>query len=216
MTYLRLAQFQGFLPLFPSLRRLQIVNATASLSHSFLLLSPSLKYLEISGFPPSHAHLIGSFLTTLSGEEGLSLQSLVLGSSLFDSESLRSIPRFKDLLSLKLNGAVSRWDSQLLESIGTLPKLLELVVEADDAEYHAVHFPPFPSNNVDYTKVEERSPVLSPSNSPPTQAYPGLFDFPITRLQNSSLILDQDRNLSQFQLLPQRIGKTSSLTLTAL
>ena len=175
MTYLRLAQFQGFLPLFPSLRRLQIVNATASLSHSFLLLSPSLEYLEISGFPPSHAHLIGSFLATLSGEEGLSLKSLVLGPSLFDSESLRSIPRFKDLLSLKLNGAVSRWDSQLLGSIGTLPKLLELVVDADDAEYYAVHSPPLLSGNVD---DKERSVALGLSNSPPTQAYPDLFDFP--------------------------------------
>ena len=174
LTYLRLAQFQGLVPLFPSLRRLQIINATASLSHSFLLLSPSLDYLEISGFPPSHAHLIRSFLTTLSDEEGLSLKSLVLGPSSLDSESLRSIPRFKDLLSLKLNGAVSRWDGQLLGSIGTLPKLLELVVDADDAEYHAVHSP-LPYDNVDDTKVGERSPVLGWFNSPPTQAYP---DFP--------------------------------------
>ena len=174
LTYLRLAQFQGLVPLFPSLRRLQIVNATASLSHSFLLLSPSLDYLEISGFPLSHAHLIRSFLTTLSDEEGLSLKSLVLGPSSVDSESLRSIPCFKDLQSLKLNGAVSRWDSQLLGSIGTLPKLLELVVDADDAEYHAVHSP-LPYDNVDDTKVGERSPVLGSFNSPPTQAYP---DFP--------------------------------------
>ncbi|KIJ96603.1 hypothetical protein K443DRAFT_10513 [Laccaria amethystina LaAM-08-1] len=178
LTYLRLAQFQGSLPLFPSLRRLQIVNATASLSHTFLLLSPSLEYLEISGFPPSHAHLVGSFLTTLSDEEGLSLKSLVLGPSPFDSESLRSIPCFKDLLSLKLNGAVSCWDSQLLESIGTLPKLLELVVDADDAEYHAVHSPPLPSDNIDDTKVDERSPVLGSLNSPPTQGYPDFLHHP--------------------------------------
>lgn len=170
LTYLRLAQFQGSVPLFPSLRRLQIVNATASLSHSFLLLSPSLDYLEISGFPPSHAHLIGSFLTTLSDEEGLSLKSLVLGPSLLDSVSLRSIYRFKDLLSLKLNGAASHWDSQLLGSIGTLPKLLELVVDGDDAEYHADHSP-LPHDNVNDTKVGEGSPVLGSFNSPPTQAY---------------------------------------------
>ena len=151
-----------------------------------VLLSPSLEYLEISGFPPSHAHLIGSFLTTLSVEEGLSLKSLVLGPSPFDSESLRSIPCFKDLLSLKLNGAVSRWDSQLLVSIGTLPKLLELVVDAGDAEYHAVHSPPLPSDSVDDTKVDERSPVIGAFNSPrPTQAYPDLFDFPHRPPSNS-------------------------------
>ena len=91
------------------------------------------------------------------------MKSLVLGPSLFNSESLRSIQRFKDLLSLKLNGAVSCWDSQLLESIGTLPKLLELVVDTGDAEYHAVHSP---------------LPVLGSFNSPPIQPYPGLSDFP--------------------------------------
>ena len=49
LTYLRLAQFQGLVPLFPSLRRLQIVNATPSLSHSFLLLSPLLTILKYRG-----------------------------------------------------------------------------------------------------------------------------------------------------------------------
>jgi hypothetical protein len=138
-------------------------------------------------------------MTTLADEEGLSLKSLVLGPSPFDSESLRSIPCFKDLLSLKLNGTVSRWDSQLLESIGTLPKLLELVIDADDAEYHSDHSlpPPFdiiyddkvderspvpgrfnsppPFDNVYDKKVDERSPVPGRFNFPPTQAYP---DFP--------------------------------------
>lgn len=64
----------------------------------------------------------------------------------------------------------------MLESIGTLPNLLELVVDADDAEYHAVHSPPPLSDNVGDAKADERSTVLCSSNSPPTQANPDLFD----------------------------------------
>ncbi|KAF8147261.1 hypothetical protein B0H34DRAFT_803403 [Crassisporium funariophilum] len=86
-TFMRLAQLQkpGF-PLLPSLTRLVIVAADASISTLYLLVTSTLKTLEVGEIPDSMKDTFHSFLTMLVDEKPR-LEKIILGPGQFAIQS---------------------------------------------------------------------------------------------------------------------------------
>ena len=117
------------LPLFPSLSHLVIIEADASIAHLELLVTPSLKSLEVSCIPDAQQSNFFSFLTAI--EEGALLQTLILGPGRFESRSLQIISQFNNLRHLELKpNEDSEIPSTFFDNIGCLPKLETLILDA--------------------------------------------------------------------------------------
>ncbi|KAF8801988.1 hypothetical protein BYT27DRAFT_7146823 [Phlegmacium glaucopus] len=119
---------------FPHLSDLVIVDADASLSYLELLLTPSLKSLEVLRVPDSQQPTLSSFLITLVQVTPL-LQTLIFGPGQFLSNSIHTVLQFRNLRQLELKDAVSEMNSAFFESLGSLPVLESLILDAGFCEY---------------------------------------------------------------------------------
>ncbi|KAF8801979.1 hypothetical protein BYT27DRAFT_7308374, partial [Phlegmacium glaucopus] len=134
-AYFRLALSQDLeTPFFPHLSDLVIVDADTSLSYLELLLTPSLKSLEVSRIPDAQQPRLFSFLITLAQVAPL-LQSLILGPGQFPSISIYTIFQFRNLRQLELKDAVSEMNFAFFKSLGSLPALESLILDARSCEY---------------------------------------------------------------------------------
>ncbi|KAJ3501237.1 hypothetical protein NLJ89_g9432 [Agrocybe chaxingu] len=144
-TILRLAQLQRpDKPLFPSLERLSIVQANSNLSHLPLVLSPSVRTLEVASLPNTSAPSLRSFLTALITMSTQHVQELILGPGRLPQSLLQMFFRFEHLCYLELKDVVDHFDFTFIERIGALYELEKLVVDARNAQYAGRVDPPQP------------------------------------------------------------------------
>ena len=108
---------------------------------NLLFLSPfldSLELLNISGYENT---IVGPFLAALSSQM-LQVSRVVLRDGQMSADILKeSIVHFKHLRSLELSDAVSMSDFVLLELLGTLPSLENLILKTNDPASHPTHAP---------------------------------------------------------------------------
>lgn len=129
-AFLRLARLQQpDMPLLPSLTDIVILDADASMAYLELLLTPSLKSLEVSRIPDAQQSTFFSFLTAIEQEAPL-LQTLIFGTGLFPSSSLQIISKFNNLRHLELKHEDSEIPFAFFDNIGSLPKLDTLILDA--------------------------------------------------------------------------------------
>ena len=135
-TYVRLAQLHNLdAPFFPSLKDLRIVDANSSLIHLNLLLSNSLRSIELVGkIDRTWEEVFLSFLITLA-DECPELSSIKLSSSLSTSV-LENCLQFNHLRALELKDVLSELDFNLLSTIGqAFPRLEDFVLGARTTKY---------------------------------------------------------------------------------
>ena len=105
----------------------------------FFFLSPFLQSLELFNIEGFENTIVKPFLAALSSQM---LSRVVLRDGNMLADTLKeSIVRFKQLRSLELSDAVFMSDFVLLEVLGTLPSLENLILEANDFESHPAHAP---------------------------------------------------------------------------
>ena len=117
------------IPFFPSLSNLVIIDANASLSYLELFLTPSLKSLEVLRIPDAQQTTLFAFLVSLA-EKALELQTFILGPGRFPPSSLQIIPQFNSLCHLELKNEDPNLPLAFFETIGSLPKLETLILDA--------------------------------------------------------------------------------------
>lgn len=133
-TYLRLALLQSSTnALFPSLKRLKIIDANLSLSQLFLFLTPSLTALEIASLPNMHQDTVASFLDALPKQAQLT--DIRLGSGSLNLDYVHMFLNFEHLRHLEIMDIIGAFDYHLLERIGSLERLEVLRLDAKMATY---------------------------------------------------------------------------------
>ena len=133
--YICLAQLQGpFRPLFPSLRRLRILEADTSLDYLRLFLSPSLESLEVTGIPDDRQATFHAFISA-PVDAIPTLSTLVFGPGHLPIPVLITCLRFYHLKHLTLVDAVASFDCGLLEDLGQLKFLESLTIDTAAASY---------------------------------------------------------------------------------
>jgi len=134
-VFLRLAQLQipGH-PLFPSLKRLRVIDANSSLDYLPLFLSPSLQILEVFGVPEDRRASFLSFITT-AVDSAPHLVALFLGPGRIMRDALKMCLKFTRLKRLELANATASLDFQLLRDIGYLERLTHLLIDNGFATY---------------------------------------------------------------------------------
>jgi len=131
-----LAQLQGHAgSLFPSLRRLRIVDAASQLPYLRLFLTSSLQTLEIIGLSKDRYASMLSFLTAAVYAIP-NLTTLKLGPGHVSQEVLETCLHFEHLQNLELVTAVSSLGDQAFEAIGRLEDLETLFIDDRSAAFN--------------------------------------------------------------------------------
>ncbi|KAF8153358.1 hypothetical protein B0H34DRAFT_800570 [Crassisporium funariophilum] len=180
-TFMRLAQLQkpGF-PLLPSLTRLVIVAADASISTLYLLVTSTLKTLEVGEIPDSMKDTFHSFLTMLVDEKPR-LEKIILGPGQFAIQSVQAVLLFTHMRHLELNDVMVSFDATFLEQLGSLPKLESLILDARSAVYTSFDRVPIESHLLDPL------PIHAPPSCPSDFLWPHPYGVPVPSLEEASL-----------------------------
>ena len=129
-VYFRLAQLRSA-PLLPSLRHLHCPAVNQSdflISGICLFLSPSLQTLEFESISSVEDKLCGTVLHTLYSD-GARMEKIILRGQGLSRDTLCMAIKFEHLRELELGGMGKSLDLPLLEEIGALPWLIDLVVD---------------------------------------------------------------------------------------
>lgn len=177
-SYIRLAQLQTpGTPFFPSLNRLRIDHAGGSLDELNLLVTNSLRVLEVVNIDDSQYPAFIVFLCSLT-EECPRLRSITLSSRPIDW--LEACLEFSHLRELKLDGILHELDLDMLVAIGKgFPELETFILNAEydscistpqlkTDEACEVSGVPVPLGSQD----EIQEPSASTTNVPPDTASP--------------------------------------------
>ena len=142
-SYIRLAQLQTpGTPLFPSLKRLRIDHADASLDRLNLLITDSLRFLEVINIDESQHSVLLLFLFALA-KECPHLTSITL-SPAQKGWLIAPCLRFRHLRRLQLDGIVPGFYFKELVAIGqALPELETFILDAETNDYDP-RVPTFP------------------------------------------------------------------------
>ena len=117
------------MPFLPSLTDIAIVGADKSMMYLELLLTPSLKSLDVSCIPDAKQPAFFSFLTAVEQEAPL-LQTLVFGQGRYPPSSLQIIAKFNNLRHFELKYEDSDIPFGFFDNIGSLPKLETFILDA--------------------------------------------------------------------------------------
>ena len=134
-SYIRLAQLQTpGTPLFPSLKHLRIDHADASLDHLNLLVTDSLRFLEVINIDESQHSVLLLFLFALV-DECPHLTSITL-SPAQKGWLISPCLQFRHLRRLQLDGIVPGFYFEELLAIGqALPELETFILDAETNDY---------------------------------------------------------------------------------
>lgn len=140
------------------MKHIQVINADSSLSHLNILLTNSLRSIELVNLTDSNKEVFSSFLITLA-DECPRLSSISLGQDpgrRLSSSLLTNCLKFSHLCELELKDVLAAVDFELLVTIGqALPALESFILNARTAKYSSkpLAIPPTPPQLI----AEERS-----------------------------------------------------------
>ena len=132
-VYFRIAQLRST-PLLPSLRHLHCPSTSQNdflISGICLFLSPSLQSLQFENISSVEDKLCGTVLHTLASD-GAQIEKIALRGKGLSKDTLWMAIRFERLNSLELSGMGEALNLEIVEKIGSLPWLANLVIDFTD------------------------------------------------------------------------------------
>ena len=133
-VYFRIAQLRSS-PLLPSLRHLHCPSTSQNdflISGICLFLSPSLQSLQFESISSVEDKLCGTVLHTLASD-GAQIEKIVLRGKGLSRDTLWMAIRFEHLNSLELSGMGEAVNLEIVERIGSLPWIINLVIDFTDS-----------------------------------------------------------------------------------
>ncbi|KAF8153355.1 hypothetical protein B0H34DRAFT_800567 [Crassisporium funariophilum] len=129
-VYFRIAQLRSS-PLLPSLRHLHCPSTSQNdflISGICLFLSPSLQTLEFENISSVEDKLCGTVLHTLASD-GAHIEKIALRGRGLSRDTVWMAVRFEHLKHLELAGMGEAINLEIMETIGSLPRLVDLAID---------------------------------------------------------------------------------------